>query len=64
MIAKYAAEPDLLDVADRVWGDHWVAVLYVNGFPHKRIIRRDRGMLVALVREWLLSPLVEWSVIE
>lgn len=73
MVTKEASEPRKIRLCrpemhtwvlgeECPWGIFHIVTLYLNGFPHKRVIRRDPDVLVLAVREWLASPLPEWGM--
>jgi hypothetical protein len=57
-----SARPSLL--CECPWGQFHAVTLYVNGFPHKRIVRKDSQLLETQVREWLNAPHLEWRTPE
>lgn len=67
IVNKDATAPETIKLCDDrrepgpcPWGKFVAVTLYVNGFPHKRVIRRSQQLLESQVRAWLESPLPEW----
>lgn len=58
---KLCAEPGAVTTCECPWGRFYEALLFMNGFPYKRILRKNRTILESQVEQWLADPAAEWD---